>query len=122
LVRGQVLFSDAEARADAEVHELASGGWYAHLVAEDTDNATSRRLFQQARAELRRHVANGQKGCCAAHSLRSPARRRRWPSTRYHLTPIPKLPAGASEILRVLAEYARRGQEALSRHGLTAAD
>src|SRR5258708_23437868 len=35
---------------------------------------------------------------------------------------IPKLPAGASEILRVLAEYARRGEEALSRHGLTAAD
>src|SRR5690348_9061526 len=30
--------------------------------------------------------------------------------------------AGASEILRVLAEYARRGQEALSRDGLTAAD
>jgi hypothetical protein len=35
---------------------------------------------------------------------------------------IPKLPAGASSILRVLAEYARRGEEALSRHGLTAAD
>jgi len=35
---------------------------------------------------------------------------------------IPKMPAGASEILRVLAEYARRGQEALSRDGLTAAD
>jgi hypothetical protein len=35
---------------------------------------------------------------------------------------IPKLPAGASEILRVLAEYARRGQEALFRHGLTAAE
>jgi predicted nucleic acid-binding protein len=28
-----------------------SGGWYAHLVAEDADHATSRRLFQQARAE-----------------------------------------------------------------------
>jgi len=42
----------------------------------------------------------------------------------YPISPdaIPKLPAGASEILRVLAEYARRGQEALSRHGLTAAD
>ena len=35
---------------------------------------------------------------------------------------IPKAPAGASELLRVLAEYARRGQEALSRHGVTAAD
>jgi hypothetical protein len=35
---------------------------------------------------------------------------------------IPKMPAGASEILRVLAEYARRGQEALSRDRLTAAD
>jgi hypothetical protein len=42
----------------------------------------------------------------------------------YPISPdaIPKLPAGASEILRVLAEYARRGQEALSRHGLVAAD
>ena len=35
---------------------------------------------------------------------------------------IPKLPAGATDVLRVLAEYARRGEEALSRHGLTAAD
>ncbi len=35
---------------------------------------------------------------------------------------IPKLPAGAPDILRVLAEYARRGEESLSRHGLTAAD
>ncbi len=35
---------------------------------------------------------------------------------------MPRMPAGASEILRVLAEYARRGQEALSRHRLTAAD
>ena len=35
---------------------------------------------------------------------------------------IPNLPAGASDVLRVLAEYARRGEQALSRHGLTAAD
>ena len=35
---------------------------------------------------------------------------------------IPELPASAPDLLRVLAEYARRGEEALSRHGLTAAD
>jgi hypothetical protein len=35
---------------------------------------------------------------------------------------IPKQPAGASESLRVLSEYARRGQEALSLHGLASAD
>src|SRR5712691_10526526 len=35
---------------------------------------------------------------------------------------IPKLPASAPDLLRVLAEYARRGEEALSRHGLTAAE
>ena len=35
---------------------------------------------------------------------------------------IPELPAGAPELLRVLAEYARRGEETLSRHGLTVAD
>jgi len=35
---------------------------------------------------------------------------------------IPKPPSHASSILRVLAEYARRGQENLSRHGLTVAD
>ena len=35
---------------------------------------------------------------------------------------IPELPASAPDLLRVLAEYARRGDEALSRHGLTAAD
>ena len=42
----------------------------------------------------------------------------------YPISPdaMPRTPAGASEILRVLAEYARRGQEALSRHRLTAAD
>jgi len=42
----------------------------------------------------------------------------------YPISPdaLPKLPAGASEILRVLAEYARRGEEALSRHGLAEAD
>jgi hypothetical protein len=42
----------------------------------------------------------------------------------YPISPdaIPKLPAGASEILRVLAEYARRGEEALSRYRLKAAE
>jgi len=35
---------------------------------------------------------------------------------------IPELPAGAPELLRVLAEYARRGEETLSRHDLTVAD
>jgi len=42
----------------------------------------------------------------------------------YPISPdtIPQLPAGAFEILRVLAEYARRGEEALSRHGLAEAD
>jgi len=35
---------------------------------------------------------------------------------------IPKLPSSASEILRILAEYARRGEEALSRYNLDAAD
>ncbi len=35
---------------------------------------------------------------------------------------IPELPASAPDLLRVLAEYARRGEEALSRHGLTVAD
>ncbi|GAC1427163.1 MAG: hypothetical protein NVSMB62_24930 [Acidobacteriaceae bacterium] len=35
---------------------------------------------------------------------------------------IPKFPAGASEILRVLAEYSRRGREALERHRLTRAE
>ena len=35
---------------------------------------------------------------------------------------IPELPAGAPDVLRVLAEYSRRGEEALSRHGLTAAE
>ncbi len=35
---------------------------------------------------------------------------------------IPGVLAAAPETMRVLAEYARRGQEALSRHGLTAAE
>jgi len=35
---------------------------------------------------------------------------------------IPAVLAAASETMRILAEYARRGREALSRHGLTAAD
>ena len=35
---------------------------------------------------------------------------------------MPESPAAAPELLRVLAEYARRGEEALSRYGLTAAD
>jgi hypothetical protein len=35
---------------------------------------------------------------------------------------IPAVLATAPETMRVLAEYARRGQEALSRHGLTAAE
>src|SRR5207245_5344977 len=35
---------------------------------------------------------------------------------------IPKLPASTPDVLRVLAEYARRGEETLSRHGLTVAD
>ena len=34
----------------------------------------------------------------------------------------PKLPAGTADVLRVLAEYARRGEETLSRHGLTVAE
>jgi hypothetical protein len=35
---------------------------------------------------------------------------------------VPKLPAGTPDVLRVLAEYARRGEETLSRHGFTVAD
>lgn len=35
---------------------------------------------------------------------------------------IPKAPADASEALRIAGEYARRGQSALSRHNLAAAD
>ena len=35
---------------------------------------------------------------------------------------IPELPSSAPDLLRVLAEYARRGGEALSHHSLTAAD
>jgi hypothetical protein len=44
--------------------------------------------------------------------------------TRLHVSPeaIPKLPASAPGMLRVLAEYARRGEEALSRYGLTVAE
>jgi len=35
---------------------------------------------------------------------------------------IPQTRSSCSFILRVLAEYARRGREALSRHGLDAAE
>jgi hypothetical protein len=35
---------------------------------------------------------------------------------------IPKAPADASGVLRIAGEYARRGQLALSRHNLAAAD
>jgi hypothetical protein len=35
---------------------------------------------------------------------------------------LPKAPADASEVLRIAGEYARRGQLALSRHNLAAAD
>jgi hypothetical protein len=42
----------------------------------------------------------------------------------YPISPdaIPKLPAGASGILRVLTEYARRGEKALARYGLKEAE
>ena len=35
---------------------------------------------------------------------------------------IPELPGSTPYLLRVLAEYARRGEETLSRHGFTVAD
>ena len=54
---------------------------------------------------------------CALHSAQEVLNRLGVPRET-----IPELPGSAPELLRVLAEYARRGEKALSSHGLTAAD
>jgi predicted nucleic acid-binding protein len=89
-----------------------SGGWFAHLVAEDADHATARRLFFEARQQRRGLVTTNAVVFETYALLVSRAREGR----ALALDLLGDIEAGLCHVVRVTKQDERRAVDLLRRH------